>query len=65
MPIGVIGTGHVGLVTCVSLARLGHDVFGTDSYADKLVQLQDGLFACYVAGRPPISEDDAPARSQT
>jgi len=43
MQIGVIGTGHVGLVTCVSLAHLGHDVCGTDSDADKIAQLQDGM----------------------
>jgi glycine/D-amino acid oxidase-like deaminating enzyme len=26
MKVAVIGTGHVGLVTCVSLAHLGHEV---------------------------------------
>jgi glycine/D-amino acid oxidase-like deaminating enzyme len=29
--VGVIGAGHVGLVTCVSLASVGHRVVGTDS----------------------------------
>ncbi len=43
MRIAVIGTGHVGLVTCASLAHLGHDVYGTDSDADKIAQLQGGI----------------------
>ena len=30
MRVGVIGTGHVGLVTCVALAEIGHDVVGVD-----------------------------------
>jgi UDPglucose 6-dehydrogenase len=28
MRIGVVGTGHVGLVTCATLAHLGHVVVG-------------------------------------
>jgi UDPglucose 6-dehydrogenase len=31
MKVAVIGTGHVGLVTCVALASVGHQVAGTDS----------------------------------
>lgn len=42
MRVGVIGTGHVGLVTCVSLAALGHDVVGTDQDAEKVALLSAG-----------------------
>jgi UDPglucose 6-dehydrogenase len=39
---GVVGTGHVGLVTAVALASLGHDVIGTDADEDKVARLKDG-----------------------
>jgi UDPglucose 6-dehydrogenase len=42
MDIAVIGTGHVGLVTCVALAHLGHSVAGTDSDGEKIALLQRG-----------------------
>ena len=48
MRVGVIGTGHVGLTTCVSLAKVGHDVVGTDADAEKVGILQ--------AGEPPFYE---------
>ncbi|MFN2390104.1 MAG: UDP-glucose/GDP-mannose dehydrogenase family protein [Actinomycetota bacterium] len=40
MRIAVIGTGHVGLVTCVSMAAVGHDVVGTDADPEKIQLLQ-------------------------
>ena len=42
MRIGVMGNGHVGLVTCLSLAHIGHDVVGTDVDAAKMQRLQSG-----------------------
>jgi UDPglucose 6-dehydrogenase len=36
MRVGVIGTGHVGLVTSATLAAVGHDVIGFDSDAEKI-----------------------------
>jgi UDPglucose 6-dehydrogenase len=42
MRVGVIGTGHVGLVTCVTLAEFGHDVIGVDADEEKIARLQDG-----------------------
>ncbi|MFN2589031.1 MAG: UDP-glucose/GDP-mannose dehydrogenase family protein [Actinomycetota bacterium] len=42
MRIGVIGTGHVGLVTCTSMAAVGHQVVGTDVDAAKVGMLKDG-----------------------
>lgn len=50
MDIGVIGTGHVGLVTCVSLAKVGHAVVGTDVDADKIEMLRDGRSPFYEPG---------------
>ncbi|MBI1777787.1 MAG: UDP-glucose/GDP-mannose dehydrogenase family protein [Proteobacteria bacterium] len=48
MKIAVIGTGYVGLVTGVVLARLGHSVICVDNDADKLEKLR--------RGEPPIFE---------
>jgi UDPglucose 6-dehydrogenase len=42
MRVAVVGTGHVGLVTCGSLAALGHDVMGMDADAEKIAMLQRG-----------------------
>jgi UDPglucose 6-dehydrogenase len=46
--VAVIGTGHVGLVTCATLASAGHEVRGTDADEEKIIQLQDG--------KPPFFE---------
>lgn len=43
MRVGVIGTGHVGLVTCGTLATLGHEVVGTDSDHEKISSLERGF----------------------
>jgi UDPglucose 6-dehydrogenase len=43
MKVGVIGTGHVGLIACVSFAELGHRVVGTDSDAEKIDLLSRGV----------------------
>jgi UDPglucose 6-dehydrogenase len=40
--IGVIGTGHVGLTTCVSLAHIGHQVVGYDEDDGKIAILRRG-----------------------
>ncbi len=42
MRIAVIGTGHVGLVTCATLANCGHEVRGTDADPGKMALLQHG-----------------------
>ncbi|MBA2312720.1 MAG: UDP-glucose/GDP-mannose dehydrogenase family protein [Actinobacteria bacterium] len=42
MKVGVVGTGHVGLVTCASLAAVGHDVVGNDLDEEKVAQLRRG-----------------------
>lgn len=42
MRVTVVGTGHVGLVTCASLAAMGHEVVGTDADGEKIAQLRRG-----------------------
>lgn len=42
MKIAVIGTGHVGLVTCATLANCGHEVRGTDADPEKMALLREG-----------------------
>lgn len=42
MRVGVVGCGHVGLVTAAVLAELGHEVAATDSDAEKLATLARG-----------------------
>ncbi len=50
MRIGVIGTGHVGLITCVSLAEVGHDVVGMDADPAKVRALTEGTMPFFEPG---------------
>ena len=50
MNVAVIGTGHVGLVTCVALAHLGHRVAGTDADGEKIALLRRGSSPFYEPG---------------
>ncbi|WP_007026547.1 UDP-glucose dehydrogenase family protein [Saccharomonospora iraqiensis] len=42
LPVGVVGTGYVGLTTAACLARLGHTVAGVDVDPDKVDALNHG-----------------------
>ena len=42
MKISVIGAGYVGLTTAACLAQVGHEVFCSESDAEKLSKLQMG-----------------------
>jgi len=48
--VAVIGTGHVGLVTCVTFANIGHDVVGTDVDSEKIELLNRGVSPFYEPG---------------
>lgn len=50
MRVAVIGTGHVGLISCVSFAEIGHHVVGTDADPEKMNLLGRGI--------PPFHEPD-------
>lgn len=50
MDLAVVGTGHVGLVTSVAFATLGHHVTATDADTEKLAGLARGRAPFYEPG---------------
>lgn len=52
MKVSIIGTGYVGLVSGICLARSGHEVACVDKMADKVARIN--------AGEPPIHERGLP-----
>jgi UDPglucose 6-dehydrogenase len=48
--VGVIGTGHVGLITCTSLASVGHNVVGCDADPAKVSALVEGRMPFHEPG---------------
>jgi len=50
MRVAVVGTGHVGLITCVSMAAIGHSVIGVDVDEEKIEMLKMGRCPFYEPG---------------
>lgn len=59
MKIAVIGTGHVGLPTCVTLSSLGHEVAGTDANAESIALLSRGTPPFHEPGLDELLEQQA------
>ena len=57
-PIGVIGTGYVGLVTAAGFAHLGSDVYCIDIDADKVARLEAGEIPIYEPGLAEMVADN-------
>ena len=52
----VLGTGHVGLITCLSLAHIGHRVTGSDIDAAKIASLESGVSPFFEPGCQELLE---------
>lgn len=64
-PIGVVGTGYVGLVSAVCFAHLGHDVVCMDVDEHKIARLKRGDVPIYEPGLEKLVVDNAPRLAYT
>jgi UDPglucose 6-dehydrogenase len=64
-PIGVVGTGYVGLVSAVCFAHLGHEVVCMDVDEDKIERLRQGEVPIYEPGLEKLAGDNASRLSFT
>lgn len=56
LAVGVVGTGHVGLITCLSIASVGHRVIGYDLDASKVATLREGRMPFHEPGAQEMLE---------
>lgn len=56
MKLGVIGTGHVGLVVAAALAELGHEIHCTDANTELLNNLEKGILPFFEPGLKELFE---------
>ena len=64
-PIGVVGTGYVGLVSAACFAHLGHDVVCMDVDESKIDRLERGEIPIYEPGLEKLVSDNAARLSFT
>ena len=64
-PIGVVGTGYVGLVSAVCFAHLGHDVVCMDVDEAKIARLERGEVPIFEPGLEKLVADNAARLSFT
>jgi UDPglucose 6-dehydrogenase len=64
-PIGVVGTGYVGLVSAVCFAHLGHRVVCMDVDAGKIERLRRGEVPIYEPGLDKLVDDNSSRLSFT
>lgn len=57
-PIGVVGTGYVGLVSAVCFAHLGHRVVCLDINEEKIRRLEQGEVPIYEPGLEKLIDDN-------
>jgi UDPglucose 6-dehydrogenase len=57
-PIGVVGTGYVGLVSAVCFAHLGHRVVCLDINEEKIAMLERGEVPIYEPGLEKLIDDN-------
>ena len=57
MRISVIGCGYLGAVHAASMAKLGHEVVGIDTDADKIAKLSQGTAPFYEPGLPELLDE--------
>ena len=58
MKIGIIGSGYVGLVTGVCLAKYGHEVVCVDNDQEKIDRLKKGIIPIYEPGLEDIVREN-------
>src|SRR5918912_800798 len=50
MKVGIVGLGHVGLVSAACFAHVGHEVIGADVQTERIEGLQSGVMPFFEPG---------------